>query len=77
MCAGICQGKYLCFLLPALTGNFINLEGVKFQKAPGPTEGVWGAVKHLLQALGIPQKASICLIPIPRDLALVNIPPTS
>lgn len=77
MCAGICQGKYLCFFLPPLIGNLVNLEGVKFGGAPSPTEGVWGTVKHLLQALGIPQKTSICLIPIPIDLALANVPPTS
>lgn len=40
-------------------------------------EGLWGTVKHLLQELGIPQKTSICLIPIPVDLVLVNVPPTS
>lgn len=37
MSADICQGKYLRFLLPLLTGSLVHLEEFKFWKAPSPT----------------------------------------
>lgn len=39
MSADICQGKYLCFLLPPLTGSLLHLEEFKFLKAPIPRGG--------------------------------------